>query len=375
MDHGFPYTPTTVQWYLTKRCNLTCSHCFNYEDGEQPRAAPNELSRDEALALMDRLGEAGVFHVNFLGGEVFTVPWFAELAARAVTHEVGVTVATNGTMVTVENATELWDAGVRQAQVSFDGTPEVHDAIRGKGAYARALRGMRILIEKGFLTRVAFTLMASNHHCLEPLLEMCVAERVPRFKLHGYIPAGRSSQELAEVPPLDVVRAAVVRLQRAERESDCDFRVEYPCYTGHLIEEDARKRWRVGDPARGLSCGAGTTDAVIWEDGSVGACEFFRGEQVGDLRSQSLGEIWRGGHEVIERWRRLELVGGKCGSCGYQADCGFGCRANAFYVGGDFYGGDPGCISAPPPGEVHPYDLIRDREPVRPRRVALPVLR
>src|SRR4051794_35053191 len=45
------YAPGTLQWYVTKRCNLTCTHCFNYDHDESPRARPNELTREQALAL------------------------------------------------------------------------------------------------------------------------------------------------------------------------------------------------------------------------------------------------------------------------------------------------------------------------------------
>jgi radical SAM protein with 4Fe4S-binding SPASM domain len=216
--------------------------------------------------------------------------------------------------------------------------------------------------------------MSGNRECLGPLLDLCAVERVKRFKLHGYIPSGRSSQELAEVPKPDDVRRAVMALRGIE-EKDPAFSVTYPCYTNHMEEATARAKWRVGVRATGLSCGAGSTRGVIWEDGSVGACEFFRAESVGDLRAQSFDEIWAGGNENIERWRRLDRVGGKCGSCGYQADCGFGCRAIAHYSGGDFYGGDPSCISEPPPGEVHPYDLVKDKsDEFRTRRFRLPVV-
>ncbi len=373
MSNAFDLTPAVINWYLTKRCNLTCTHCYNYEPEESPRAGANELTREQALELMDRLADAGVFALVFLGGEVFTVPWLTELAARGTQRGIQIKVATNGTLVRPDNADALWDAGVRDVQVSLDGDRLEHDAIRGEGAFDRSLRGLRILRARGFHTEVAFTFMASNKHCLEPLLALCEAEGVGAFKLHGYIPSGRSTQELAQVPSADDVRAAVMRLRELER-ANPEFWVTYPCYTGHIDETNARRAWRVGERAKTLSCGAGSVRGVIWEDGSVGACEFFRSESVGDLRTQRLAEIWASGNESLEKWRRLELVGGKCGSCGYQADCGFGCRAIAHYAGGDFYGGDPSCISAPPPGETHPYDLVQDRQRP-PRRISLSVVR
>jgi radical SAM protein with 4Fe4S-binding SPASM domain len=320
---------------------------------------------------MDRLEEWGVVRVNFLGGEVMTVPWFPELAARGTARGIAVGVATNGTLIDAARADALRAAGVRQVQISFDGDRAAHDAIRGEGAFERALRGLRRVHARGIPTKLAFTLMASNKDCLPELIALAHEEGVTDFKLHGYIPCGRSSAELAEVPAREDVRAAVAWLEEEARRTGLGL--DLPCYTGHLGAR-ALDNWRVGVPARQLSCGAGNSRGVIWEDGTVGACDFIR-DAVGDLRTQSFPEIWTGGHEEIEKWRRLDRVHGKCGSCGYQADCGFGCRANAFYAAGDFYDGDPSCISEPPPGEVHPHDRARRSGAPRTRRVALPVLR
>lgn len=372
MDNEY-FTPATVQWYLTKRCNLTCTHCYNYDHDESPAARKGELTREESLALLDRLADSGVVQINFLGGEVLTVPWLVDLAARAHEHGIGVGIATNGTLVTEAKAEAMRAASVGEVQISFDGTREAHDRIRGAGAFDRALRGLRLIRASGIPTKIAFTLMASNHHCLPDLVALARAEEVAYFKLHGYIPSGRSAAELAEIPSAEVVREAIARLREEEHASGGRLQVDFPCYTGHLGER-ARGNWRVGEKATRLSCGAGDTRGVIWEDGSVGACDFIR-DPVGDLRTQSFREIWTAGHEAIEQWRRLDRVRGKCGSCGYQADCGFGCRANAFYGAGDFYEGDPGCISAPPEGEVHPYDLLREPPPARPRRISLPIAR
>ena len=91
----------------------------------------------------------------------------------------------------------------------------------------------------------------------------------------------------------------------------------------------------------------------------------MRSDNAGDLRNDDFMAVWNGGHEVIERWRRLNLVGGKCGSCGYQDECGFGCRANAHYMGGDFYGDDPSCIAELPEGIVHPAVAASSKKPTR----------
>lgn len=347
--------PHSVTWYLTKRCNLTCTHCFVYEADEVPRRGDNELGLEDCRRVVDSISDAGVFAVMFAGGEPLSLRWFPDLIEHCGRQGIKTGASSNGALLTPTLARRLRDSGFSLMQLSLDGaSEETHDAVRGKGNHRAVRRAHQICREVGLETQFAFTLMRSNAHELDNLLALCLSEIVPRLKLQLYLPTGRG--EANEVLSPAEFRSIVNQCREVEAASKGALEVTYPCYTGHL-GKDAAVRWRPDAAAVELSCGAATTRGVIFEDGSIGACEFLRAERTGDLRVSSFMETWNGGNEYLEQWRRLDLVRGKCGSCGYQADCGFGCRAAAYLLGGDFYGGDPTCISAPPPGVVHPHDL------------------
>lgn len=84
----------------------------------------------------------------------------------------------------------------------------------------------------------------------------------------------------------------------------------------------------------------------------------MREDTAADLRTTDFLELWNSKHPALEQWRRLDLVTGKCGACGYRAACGYGCRAFAYFVGGNFFGTDTSCIATPPAGVPHPYDQM-----------------
>ncbi|HCE66084.1 MAG TPA: mycofactocin radical SAM maturase, partial [Geobacter sp.] len=65
-------SPVNLTWEVTLACNLRCSHCLS-SSGEK---ACNELTTAEALDLVEQLHTAGVFQVNFGGGEPFIRPDF-----------------------------------------------------------------------------------------------------------------------------------------------------------------------------------------------------------------------------------------------------------------------------------------------------------
>lgn len=347
--------PHSVTWYLTKRCNLTCTHCFVYETGEVPRRGDEELGLEDCRRVVDDLSHAGVFAIMFAGGEPLSLRWFPALIEYCGYQGIKTGASSNGALLTAGLARRLRGSGFSLMQLSLDGASEAtHDAVRGKGNHRAVRRAHQICRNVGLESQFAFTLMRSNAHELDDLLALCLADVVSRLKLQLYLPTGRG--EATEVLSPAEFRGVVDRCRDVEAASNGALKVTYPCYTGHL-GNDAPVRWRPEAAAVELSCGAATTRGVIFEDGSIGACEFLRAERIGDVRTSSFMDIWNGGSEYLEQWRRLDLVHGKCGSCGYQADCGFGCRAAAYLLGGNFYGGDPTCISAPPAGVVHPHDL------------------
>jgi len=91
-------------------------------------------------------------------------------------------------------------------------------------------------------------------------------------------------------------------------------------------------------------CPCGIDYCRITPDGKVTPCP-YRPEVVGDLRSQSFGEIWSG--SAMFRALRERELGGRCGRCEYRLVCG-GCRARAFATTGDYLAEDPSCAYEPP---------------------------
>ncbi|NIR87156.1 SPASM domain-containing protein, partial [Candidatus Bathyarchaeota archaeon] len=88
-------------------------------------------------------------------------------------------------------------------------------------------------------------------------------------------------------------------------------------------------------------CGAGRLYCAVQPNGLVTPCVFIP-IVIGDLRKQSLNEIWR--HSpVLDDLRDRGKLKGRCGRCQYRHVCG-GCRARAYAYYQDYLTPDPGCI-------------------------------
>ncbi len=88
--------PICLTWELTYACNLSCVHCLS----SSGRRDPDELTTEEAKALILEFERMGIFYVNIGGGEPTVRPDFWELLDFAVEHHVGVKFSTNGFRIT-----------------------------------------------------------------------------------------------------------------------------------------------------------------------------------------------------------------------------------------------------------------------------------
>jgi MoaA/NifB/PqqE/SkfB family radical SAM enzyme len=135
-------------------CNLACTHCFN-------RSGPREpwLKSLDAATVRRAIAEAealGVKEIYFTGGEPFLHPDILDLIACAL-QVAPTSVLTNGTRITPGVADQL-AALAHASPYSFevrisvdDVDPEKNDRVRGRGAFDKAIRALRLLGERGLL--------------------------------------------------------------------------------------------------------------------------------------------------------------------------------------------------------------------------------
>jgi AdoMet-dependent heme synthase len=135
-------------------CNLRCRHCFI-------SCAPDNhsfwfMTRGQVARALEESVDLGVKEYYFTGGEPFMNREMEGILADTL-EQGPATVLTNATLLPLRRARALaaLAAGSRytlELRVSLDGiTPEMNDDIRGPGAFARCVEGIRNLAEAGFL--------------------------------------------------------------------------------------------------------------------------------------------------------------------------------------------------------------------------------
>lgn len=131
----------SLLWDISSVCNLNCRHCYNVENAMTNKYIEVEKQYNTVIDLISRLG---VNHLHLLGGEPLMVKGLFELLQYAAKKEVGITINTNGTLLTDKMLKRLIDYNVLQLTVSLDGANEEdNDSIRGKGTFVKVIRNLK----------------------------------------------------------------------------------------------------------------------------------------------------------------------------------------------------------------------------------------
>ena len=106
--------PILVHIIPTRRCNLSCTYCNEYDDFSKP------VPTAEMLHRVDRLAELGALSVHLSGGEPLLHPDVDEIVRRIREHGMSAGVLTNGYLLNTERIKRLNAAGLDYLQISID---------------------------------------------------------------------------------------------------------------------------------------------------------------------------------------------------------------------------------------------------------------
>lgn len=343
-----------VVWNITQRCNLKCLHCYAQATRE---GAPDELSTEEGMVLLEDLAAFGAPVILFSGGEPLMRPDLTELIKKAVSLEMRAVISTNGTLITREKAEELKDLGLSYVGISLDGTEEVNDRFRKvKGAYKRALAGVKNCQAVGLKVGLRFTLNRLNIDQVDGLFDLMWEHKIPRICFYHLVYAGRGTDLIKDALKSEETRTAVDRILARTRELydkgheaevlTVDNHCDGPYVYLRLLKENPERaeevlqllQWNEGNnTGRGIGC-------VSW-DGAVHPDQFWRHETLGNIRERPFSEIWTdpGVKLLTDLRRRKELLSGRCAECKWLPVCNGNFRVRAEAMTGDLWAPDPAC--------------------------------
>jgi len=359
-----------VVWNCTRACNLRCIHC--YTDSRGP-AASDELSTDEARAMLRDLARFGVPALLISGGEPLLRRDVFDLADYARSLGLRCTLSTNGTLITEEIARRIRRAGFTYVGISLDGVGEVNDRFRGvEGAFDAALRGFRNCVAVGQRVGLRMTLTRHNVGDLGRVFDLIEREQIDRVCFYHLAYSGRGSDlAVDDLTPEQTRRAVDLILERTEDFHRRGLGKEILTVDNHVDGVYLYLKLREKDPERaeqvlallrwnggGLYSSGVGIGAIDWR-GDVHPDQFWSHYTFGNVRERPFSEIWMDTSDPLMRGLkdRRSHIHGQCRRCRWFDACGGSLRVRADAVFGDPWAWDPACYLTDEERGLTPSDV------------------
>lgn len=323
---------------LTNSCNLRCAHCYV----NAGKKLEKELSGSDWMKTIEEAKKLGVFSVNISGGEPLLHPDFWKITKfLASKKQFYSNLNTNGTLL--KNAhLELLSLAFSSVQISIDGDNQKrHDRFRGvAGCFDSSINAIKMLIDYGIETNVAFSLSPENISSLDGVVKICedagvnilnigLVANIGRAKLNESVFVGRDF--------LDVVYQKIKNI--SERKSNLNI----------LFPFRFNKIWNKKNIKKKYICDGDNNQILfIMADGTAMPCDKLPPDifGCGNVMDKSLSEIW-----LSKKMTTFKLMENtdilECKNCNLLKICGGACVARSFQKTGSLHFGDfASCIMA-----------------------------
>jgi radical SAM protein with 4Fe4S-binding SPASM domain len=304
--------PLSLTIALTFDCNLSCSFCS--VKGGSP--LNNELTTDDIIPLIEQVKKHKPTPFRLSGGE----PLLRKEIVLSILEEVcpikemSVSVLTNGTLVTEDYAQQLYDAGLRLARVGVDGhTSAVHDALRGRGSFEKAVRGIKHLQDVGIHVNAAALICHTNYPYLEDI-RLFLKEIGDSYVINPLYPIGRAKGSDLLLEPEEGLQVRLDRIESGRIQTI--FTPRDTCIIGMPL--------------------------YVQPDGDVFPCFYLQIPEfrLGNIRDDSLEDIYK--TDLMQQLLDITIKDIKgCTECDLRYFCGGGCRGSAYREAGSLYVPDP----------------------------------
>lgn len=342
-DKDMKYQPITCVWEVTMGCNMRCGHCGS----SCAEPLKDELNTEEALDLCDQIAELGLRWITLSGGEPLTRRDIPLLVKRLSDRGVAVNIITNGWLLEREMARKLKESGISTVAISIDGTPEIHDKIRRKGAFEHAKKAFLTMKELGIQTGAVTTITKQNIHVLKELKEELIGMGVKSWQVQLGLPMGNMKERPDWILEPEQIRDIIDFCYDTAKEGRIGiFPADCIGYYTKKELEIKRISYRSNMVSIWDGCNAGIRGFGILQNGDILGCTSIRsGEYIeGNIRKRPLREIWEDEGSFL--WRRKmtkDQLSGACKTCIYGSKCLGGCPNTRLTMNGDIYSENQYC--------------------------------
>lgn len=318
-----------IYFLLTENCNLNCSMCVR---GKQSGV---NLNFDK-LNMVVKENDFSEHDIVLTGGEPTLHKQFLEIIDLMCKVSKTVVVTTNGTRN--EFLEKLGAYKNLSFQISIDGDLDTHNQIRGKGAFEKSWKTIKLLDTLGLQYTVASVVSRKNVSEIVQLL--------PKLEKLNYLKYWSISYEM----PFG--NASLENIMSAQEWNDfvnhilkiAKLRVKikklFPFELYDKYKNDLENKFEL--LSMHSNCGSGKNKIYVYPNLKVYPCTCLTDFCIGDLSKETLCEIIEG-NKILPFAKYGTDKDSECKNCEYLNFCNGGCMGMSYHYMGKLGMGDKRC--------------------------------
>ena len=309
LDEHFKDRPqlTSLQIELTSRCNERCVHCYIPHE--------NKVADIESALfydVLDQCRDMGVLNITLSGGEPMLHPRFCEFLRRAKDYDFAINILSNLTLLNDEIIAEMKANRLSSVQVSlYSMKSEIHDAITQlPGSFEKTLAAIVRLIENDIPLQISCPTMKQNKNCCVDVVNWAGAHKIRAVS--DYIMMARYDGTTGNLDNrLSLAEVETVIKGIIANEDD---------YQNEVLAADIDGA-ETRDTGNDIVCGVCVSSICMVANGNVYPCAGWQQYVCGNVREQSLRDIWENAPKVkyLRNLRKKDFP--QCLCCPDKAFC------------------------------------------------------
>ncbi len=329
----------SVHLEASGKCNMKCVHCYQ----AKYLKAEEELNFSEILNLLDDLRIMQINNVGISGGEPLMMPRLAEILKTIEKKNMRISALfSNGLLINEDFIKMIKSLRSRFSLfISLDSIPGKTLSFRGfsdknsRQIIKQTINNIELLVSAGISVVINTVVNAENIGYLNEMYDLIKNLKVESWRI-GFpkmTPEFKKYSDSFHVKWESIADRCFVLLQRHLTNGMMfHLQIEY------LFREELFKQGLQILSDKDFVCDyeGRKTECCIKPNGDVVSCAYCSDLPLGNIRKSSIRDIWYS--PQMERVKTIKIGDvAECRGCKLRDLCGTGCRANAYFLHGDFH--------------------------------------
>ena len=309
LDEHFKENPrlTSFQIEFTSRCNERCVHCYIPHENKILDIEPAFF-----YDILDQCRDMDILNLTLSGGEPMLHPNFLDFLKKAQRYDFSINILSNLTLLNDEIVAELKANRLSSVQVSlYSLNPKTHDSITAlPGSYEKTLSSIMKLIDNDIPLQISCPTMKRNRDDFIDLLKWGKEHKVrvttDYLMMARYDGTTDNLENRLSIEDTGIIFNDIL-----------NYDTEYQSQIAKAAFNEEIDRQTDNDHL----CGVGVSAICMVANGNVYPCAGWQNYVCGNLREQSLKDIWENSPQIqyLRGLRRKDFP--ECLSCPEKAFC------------------------------------------------------